>query len=117
MLLALGMLTPLGAALVASVMLVAVLTVHVKNGFFVTAGGYEYNLVLGVAALTVAFTGPGSLSIDALRHDSLGGTAWGIGAAIVAVPVRSANSRIGEPTYLKPHRLEPTKGDRHGTAT
>jgi len=85
LLLALGILTPLGVALVASVMLVAALTVHVKNGFFVTSGGYEYNLVLGMAALTVAFTGPGSLSIDALLHYPLGGMTWGIAAAVVAV--------------------------------
>src|SRR5215813_11309791 len=44
LLLALGLLTPLGAALVASVMLVATLSVHVKNGFFASSGGYEYNL-------------------------------------------------------------------------
>jgi putative oxidoreductase len=85
LLLALGLLTPLGAALGASVMLVAALVVHTKNGFFVTSGGYEYTLVLGVAALTLAFTGPGSLSIDALLHDSLSGTTWGSAAAIVAV--------------------------------
>jgi putative oxidoreductase len=84
LLLALGMLTPIGAALGASVMLVAALTVHVKNGFFVTSGGYEYNLVLGVAALTVAFTGPGSLSIDAFLHNEQSGVTWGIGAAAVA---------------------------------
>src|SRR5262245_14330794 len=84
LLLTLGLLTPLGAALGASLMLVAALAVHAKNGFFVTSGGYEYNLVLGVAALTIAFTGPGSLSIDALLHDSLGGVTWGIASAIVA---------------------------------
>jgi putative oxidoreductase len=85
LLLALGLLTPLGAALVASVMLVAAVTVHAKNGFFATSGGYEYNVTLGVAALTVAFTGPGSLSIDALLHHSLGGMTWGIAAVVVAV--------------------------------
>jgi putative oxidoreductase len=85
MLLALGLLTPLGGALGASVMLVAALAVHRKNGFFVTGGGYEYNLVLGVAALTPAFTGPGSLSLDALLQNPLGGLAWGLAAAIVAV--------------------------------
>jgi putative oxidoreductase len=83
-LLALGLLTPLGAALGASVMLVAALAVHRKNGFFATGGGYEYNLVLGVAALTLAFTGPGSVSIDALLQPSLSGLAWGFAAAIVA---------------------------------
>ena len=56
-LLALGLLTPLAAAVLCSVMLVAAVSVHVKKGFFVTSGGYEYTLVLGVAALTLAFTG------------------------------------------------------------
>src|SRR5687768_7297536 len=60
LLLAFGFATPAGAALIASVMLVAAFSVHVKNGFFSTSGGYEYNLVLGVAALSLAFTGPGA---------------------------------------------------------
>src|SRR5690348_980300 len=44
LLLALGLLTPLAAALVVSDMFVAAVSVHLKNGFFVTSGGYEYNL-------------------------------------------------------------------------
>ena len=85
MLLALGLLTPLGAALVASVMLVATITVHLKNGFFAAGGGYEYNLVLAAAALSIAFTGPGALSIDALLGYSFAGTLWGVGSIVVAV--------------------------------
>jgi len=85
LLLALGLLTPIGAALVASVMVVAAITAHVKQGFFIMSGGYEYNLVLGVAAAALAFTGPGVLSIDALLGLSLSGTAWGIGALLVGV--------------------------------
>jgi putative oxidoreductase len=85
LLLAIGFLTPLAAAMVASVMLVAAALVHWKNGFFSTSGGYEYNLVLGVAALTVAFTGPGALSIDSLLGFAQSGAAWGLGAAAVAV--------------------------------
>lgn len=85
LLLALGLATPLGAAIVASVMLVAAVTVHLKNGFWVTNGGYEYNLVLGIAALTVAFTGPGALSVDALTGYATSGVAWGLIAAAVAV--------------------------------
>ena len=84
-LLALGLLTPLGAAFVASVMLVATITVHQKNGFFASGGGYEYNLVLAAAALSVAFSGPGVLSLDALLGYSFAGTLWGIGAIVVAV--------------------------------
>src|SRR5258707_13187771 len=84
-LLALGLLTPLGAAMVASVMLVATITVHLKNGFFATGGGYEYNLVLAVAALSVAFSGPGVLSIDALLGYWVSGNLWGTGAIVVTV--------------------------------
>ncbi len=84
-LLALGLLTPLGAALIASVMLVATMTVHLRSGFFSTSGGYEYNLVLAVAAVSVAFTGPGTLSIDALLGYSFAGNLWGAGAIVVAV--------------------------------
>jgi putative oxidoreductase len=54
------------AALLSSVMLVAAISVHIKRGFFVTNGGFEYTLVLGALALTLAFTGPVSLSLDAL---------------------------------------------------
>ena len=84
-LLALGLLTPLGAALSASVMLVATITVHLKAGFFAAGGGYEYNLVLAAAALSVAFSGPGAFSLDALLGYSFSGTLWGIGAIAVAV--------------------------------
>ena len=82
LLLALGLATPLGAALSASVMLVAAMTAHVKNGFFLASGGYEYTLVLGVAALSLAFTGPGTASIDALLGYSFSGASWG-GAALL----------------------------------
>jgi len=85
LLLALGFLTPLGAALIASVMVVAAVTVHWKNGFFSASGGYELNLVIGVAALSLAFTGPGALSLDALAGYAPAGIRWGIGAAAVAV--------------------------------
>jgi putative oxidoreductase len=39
--LALGLLTPLAAALVFSVMFVAKLSVHIKKGFFAKNGGHE----------------------------------------------------------------------------
>jgi putative oxidoreductase len=85
LLLAFGLLTPLGAALIASVMLVAMITVHFRGGFFVSSGGYEYNLVLGAAALSVAFIGPGALSIDARLGYSLAGNLWGLGTTVIAV--------------------------------
>ncbi len=85
LLLALGLLAPVAAALVFSVMLVAAVTVHIKKGFFAQNGGCECTLVLGIAASTVAFTGPGSLSLDALVGRHLTGTFWGIDALFVGV--------------------------------
>ena len=84
-LLALGFLKPAAATVLLSVMLVAALSVHVKEGFFVTSGEYEYTLVLGVAALTFAFTGLGSLSVDALAGYSVSGALCGAAALIVGV--------------------------------
>jgi putative oxidoreductase len=85
LLLALGFLTPVAAALVLSVMFVATMSVHVKQGFFASSGGYEYNLILGVAGLTAAFTGPGALSVDALLGLSLSGASWGLAALVVGL--------------------------------
>jgi putative oxidoreductase len=68
LLLALGFMTPLGTAVVVGVMLVAVVSVHIPKDFFVQNGGYEYDLVLAVAVLMIAFTGPGSLSVDAFLN-------------------------------------------------
>jgi len=64
----LGILTPLAALLAIATMLVAIVKVHGPKGFFVQNGGYEYNLVLVVAALTLAAVGPGTLSLAHLLH-------------------------------------------------
>jgi putative oxidoreductase len=84
-LLALGFLMPLAAAATIAVMVVAVFTVHISRGFFNQNGGYEYNLVLSVAALTLAFTSPGSLSLEAFLNYSYSGTVWGVAAFLVGV--------------------------------
>lgn len=84
-LLAVGFATPAAVAVVVSVMLVAVVTVHLGKGFFASNGGYEYPFVLAVLALTLAFTGPGSLSIDALVGLQLSGALWGTGALLAGL--------------------------------
>jgi putative oxidoreductase len=63
-LLLLGLLTPLAGVLVLATMAVAILKVHGPKGFFVQNGGYEYNLILTIAALALAATGPGAFSLD-----------------------------------------------------
>ncbi len=66
MLVALGFLGPFGPALMILVMLVAVLTVHIHNGFFVTKNGWEMPMLYAMGALLLAFTGPGEYSLDYL---------------------------------------------------
>jgi len=46
---------------------------------------YEYTLVLGIAALALAFTGPGSLSLEALVGYSASGELCGVAALFVGV--------------------------------
>ena len=78
--LAAGFLTPAAAAAVVAVMLVAAVSVHVEKGFFAHNGGYEYTLVLAGAALALAFTGSGSLSLDRALGISWSGETWGLAA-------------------------------------
>jgi putative oxidoreductase len=67
-LLALGLLSPLGSLAIAGAMLVAIATVHLAKGFWASKGGFEFNLSLIAAAAALAFTGPGPYSFD----DALG---------------------------------------------
>ena len=64
-LLALGLFTPLAAALMVSVMLVAAVSVHLSNGLFAQNNGIELPLVYGVVAAGIALAGPGAFSADA----------------------------------------------------
>lgn len=66
LLIALGFLGPVGPALMLSVMIVAALTVHWKNGFFAQSNGIEVTLLFGVAAIALAFVGFGAFSLDAV---------------------------------------------------
>jgi len=85
LLLALGLATPIAAAVLFSVMVVAGVSAHAPKGFFAHNGGYEYTLLLGVAALSVAFTGPGALSLDALLGVRDAGAGWGLLALLVGL--------------------------------
>lgn len=61
---ALGLLTSVTAAGFVALMVVAAWTVHRGNGFFIVKQGWEYNLVLGAAAVAVAALGAGRYSLD-----------------------------------------------------
>ena len=61
-----GLFTPFGAAAVLSAMLVAMVSVHLKNGFFAAGNGIELPFLYAVAALGIALTGAGAISLDSL---------------------------------------------------
>ena len=52
--LTLGLLTPFATAALVGVMTAAVITVHLRNGFWSTNGGFEFNLVLAAAVFALA---------------------------------------------------------------
>jgi putative oxidoreductase len=59
-----GLLVRPAAALLAITMIVAIATVHLANGFFMSTNGYEFALALLVISVTLAIRGAGSFSID-----------------------------------------------------
>ena len=93
--LALGLLTPIPAAGFVALMLVAAWTVHRHNGFFIVKEGWEYNLVLAVAAVAIAGTGPGRYSLD---HLLFSGT--------------DLASSIGKPSIAHTRTVEPADASR-----
>lgn len=62
-LLVLGLLTPLAAAGVIGVMVVAAWTVH-RHAFLITKEGVEYVMILATLSFVVAAFGPGAWSVD-----------------------------------------------------
>lgn len=60
----LGAFTRLFAFLLSIVMLTAIFTVHLKNGFFADKGGFEYPFVILGSTLSLFFTGCHSWGLD-----------------------------------------------------
>jgi putative oxidoreductase len=65
LLVAFGLLGPIGPALMVSVMIVALITVHWEHGLFATNNGIELPLLYAAAAFGLALTGFGQYSLDA----------------------------------------------------
>ncbi len=98
-----GFLGGIGPALMVTVMLVAIFTVHLPNGFFNENKGWELPGMFIAGALAVDFGGFGAYSLDALWRVPIAGTAeirWIlIGVAIV---LAAANVAIGRARPQQP---------------
>lgn len=91
LLFAVGLLTPLAAAGIIGIMIVAIVASHWKVGFFVflPGQGWEYCATIAVGALAVGAMGPGAWSLDRVVNWAPSGWAplaitagLGIGSAV-----------------------------------
>lgn len=105
LLLALGLLSPLGSFAILGPMVVAIWVVHVPKGFWNTKGGLEFPLQIAAAAVALSITGPGAYSLDSLLRLALPEPATWIALAIgviVAVAAglgsRALSSKQAAPT-------------------
>jgi putative oxidoreductase len=101
-LLAAGLFTPLGAAMVTGAMTVAIGKVHGKNGLWLTKGGAEYNLILIGTAFAVTEHGPGFPALDGLITKRRKGFIWaiielGVGVASGLAVMSLASRTAGDP--------------------
>jgi putative oxidoreductase len=61
-----GLATSLTGVALAADMVVAIATARIGHGFFAADGGFELELLLGAATVTLALTGAGRFSADTL---------------------------------------------------
>ena len=102
LLIALGFLGPIGPALMLSVMIVAMITVHWSHGVFAMKNGIEVPLLYAVASIVFAVVGYGAYSLDALlgaANPWPAPLAWG--ALAVGLLGGLANSAIRRPPQEK----------------
>lgn len=66
LLLIIGLFVRPAALMLAITMVVAIVTVHLEHGLFLSNNGYEFGLALLVISAALAVRGAGSLSIDRL---------------------------------------------------
>ncbi|GAB2683803.1 DoxX family protein [Nocardia thraciensis] len=85
-LLLLGLLTPLAAAIALGTMVNAINATWASGLFGGTGGpGYEMALLFGIAAAALGFTGPGRYSLDHGRPWERKGVVWGAAAVVLAI--------------------------------
>jgi putative oxidoreductase len=67
-----GLLIRPTSAVLAITMLVAIFSVHINNGLFMSNNGYEFSLALLAISVSLLLSGAGKLSLDNLITERLG---------------------------------------------
>jgi putative oxidoreductase len=96
--LVMGLGTVLAAAATVGLMVVAGTVAHRPNGFFVFRDGYEYVLVLAMAAVALGAGGPGGLALD----NTLGTTVTGAAGLLVTAGVGLASAAALLAVFWRP---------------
>ena len=98
----LGFLTPIAAAAIIGVMLMAIIKVHWQNGLWVTNNGMEYTLVNIAIAAVLGLARPGAYALDTMLNWAYPIPLTFIVALVIIVlgviAGAISNTFIGEPT-------------------
>ncbi|MGO8950198.1 MAG: DoxX family protein [Ktedonobacterales bacterium] len=106
--LTLGFLTPLGAAGVLGVMLMAILKSHWQNGFWNSKRGWEFPVQLLSAGAAIGFCGPGHYSLDYILGISLPYPQLFLLLALAALVVDAIGLQITRQSLKVPASVPPT---------
>ena len=102
LMIAAGFLGPVGPAVVLATMIVAMVTVHLRNGVFASTNGVELPLLFAAVAVGLAFTGPGAYSLDqAIGLTPLWTPALASAALIAGILGAAANLAVRRPAVVE----------------
>ena len=101
LLLAVGFLTPVAAALLVAQSVYIVVRVHRPKGFWNKNGGVEFPLQLLAGSLLIAASGPGAIAIDPAAGLDFG-TWWRTAFLVIAVVGALATMAIARPVPQPP---------------
>jgi putative oxidoreductase len=109
-LLVLGLATPVAAAGVIGVMLVAWITNHLKNGFFIfrPGEGWEYVMTLTMMGIVVGTLGPGQWSVDG--HVAFLQKLWGWPGFAISLGAGALGCALLLAAFWRPAKPEPSPG-------
>jgi putative oxidoreductase len=107
LLIALGLFTPVGAAILSAVMLTAIWTAHRSAGLWATEGGFEYNLVLLATFFALSGAGPGNWSLDNALGMDLAGDGWALAQLAAGLVGAALTVVIGRASIERPDPAQP----------